>query len=150
MDFYIVTSDSKLFEFDKEQVESITQENITRHGLLVDTEVSDHQGDMISFITTIEIARIKEGTVNIAEPDRLLTFKGKTIYKIETTGLFTFGVTDHAVSVMEAMITLSQAHAYGAFNVTVKEMGMVRLPMEVSPVEKYLEGITDFLTSNIQ
>lgn len=150
MDFYIVTSDSKLFDFNKAQLDAINQENITRHGLLVHTDVSDYAGDMITFLTTIEIGRVKEGTAHIAEPERLMTFKGKTVFKLQTPEILTFGVTDHAVSVMETMITLSQAHAYGAFNVTVREMGILRLPMEVSPVEKYLLDITAFLTAHIQ
>jgi hypothetical protein len=150
MDFYIVTSDSKLFEFDKAQLDEINQENIILHGLLVDTTISAFNGDMITFQTTIEIGKVASGTIDIAEPKRLLTFKGKTIFKITEPALFSFGVTDHAVSVIEAMITLCQAHTYGAFNVTVKEMNLPRLPMEVSPVEKYLEGITDFLSSQIQ
>ena len=150
MDFFIYTSDSKLFDFNKGKLDQINQETITRHGLLVDTTVSDYNGDMITFLTTIEIGRVSEGTIDVAEPERLLTFKGKTVFKIEQPGLFTFGVTDHAVSVMETMITLSQAHTYGAFNVTVREMNLARLPMEVSPIDKYLEGITAFLSANIQ
>jgi hypothetical protein len=150
MDFYIVTSDSKLFDYDKEQLDAITQENIARHGLLVDTDIEDFKEDMITLLTTIDIARVASGTIDIAEPKRLLTFKSKTMFKIEDTTLVSLGVTDRGVSVFESMITIAQAHAYGAFNVTVKQMNLIRLPMEVSPIEKYLEGITDFLSSQIQ
>jgi hypothetical protein len=150
MDFFIVTSDSKLFDFDKKQLESITQENIIRHGLLIHSDVSDFNGEMITLMTTIEIGRVKEGEIDIAKPERLLTFRGKTVFKLQEPSIFTFGITDHAVSVMEALITLSQAHAYGAFNVTVREMNLARLPMEVSPVDKYLYDITAFLTEHIK
>ena len=138
MDFFIVTSDSKLFDFDNARLDEMNQENIIRHGLLVDTMISEYKQEMIVFQTTIEIARIQEGTIDIAEPARLLTIKGKTMFKLEDPSILTYGVTDHAVSVMETMITLSQAHAYGAFNVTVRDMGLFKLPMEVSPIEKYL------------
>lgn len=150
MDFFIVTSDSKLFEFDKAQLDLINQENIVRHGLLVDTVISDYKGEVITIQTTIEIARIASGTIDIAEPKRLLTFRGKTLFKITEPHVLTFGVTDHAISIFERMYTLSQAHAYGAFSVTVREMNLVRLPMEVAPIERYLDSISEFLTANIQ
>ncbi|MCF2506844.1 hypothetical protein L0663_25870 [Dyadobacter sp. CY107] len=147
MDYFIVTTDSKLFEKDDEQLSSMTVAEISKYGLLVSTDIDKFEDDTLILLTTIAIGKVADQLTKKAEPKKLMVFLSKTAFRLQNDKLFKSGVTDAAVSAFETMITVAQAHGYGAFNQTIRQMQLPLLPMEISPIDTYLEGITDLLAT---
>ncbi|USJ34740.1 hypothetical protein [Dyadobacter fanqingshengii] len=147
MDYFVVTTDSKLSEKDDELLSLMTVAEISKYGLLVSTDIDKFENDMLILLTTISIGKVADPVTKRAEPKKLLVFLSKTAFNLQNGKLFKSGVTDAAVTAFETMITVAQAHGYGAFNQTIRQMQLPLLPMEISPIDSYLEGITELLAT---